>query len=348
MASPVFTYASAHGQIQYRDDRDHFERGLLRLLSLDQAAFERWVALAEDEPGEVLDRLRKGFAKLRPVEASRPANGGACGPYGRVGSVVHPAIAESPAFGVAADEARTLGWLVDASHAWVDVPPPYEEAYYEDRSRGAGGYGDYLAQAGWRLEKAARQVREIGAATPVRGGRALDVGSGYGFFRKALADAGFAHEGVEISAHARRVARETYGFETLADLADLPVQPSFHLVTLWDVLEHVPDPIDLLARCRQLLLPGGVVALKTPNLDCPEADVFGPHYHSLKREHLVYFTPRSLRECAGRAGLSVLDVGSVSHLLVGFVGAEQTRAWERAGRGADLVAYLTTNPSTPS
>lgn len=349
MVSPVFTYQSSRSEIRYDGERDHFERGLLRLLSLDRPSFERWVALSEAESGDLLDRLRKGFAKLRPMDARTAGERTGLGPYGLVGSVLHPAIAESPSFGVAVDDAGSLGWLVDAHRARVDVPPPYEEAYFEDPTRGAGGYGAYLAQAGWRLEKAARQVREIAQATGVRGGCAVDVGSGYGFFRKALADAGFQHEGVEISAHARRVAREIYGFDTRSDLGDLADrQGQFDLVTLWDVIEHVPDPVALLERCRRLLTPRGVVAVKTPNLDCPEADVFGPHYHSLRREHLFYFTPRSLGEFARRAGLSVVHLGTVSHLLVGFVGRGQTSAWEHEGRGADILAFLTTPSPDPS
>jgi 2-polyprenyl-3-methyl-5-hydroxy-6-metoxy-1,4-benzoquinol methylase len=168
------------------------------------------------------------------------------------------------------------------------------------------------------------------------------VGSGYGFFRKALGDAGFQHDGVEISAHARRVAHGLYGFDTDAELAQVVARAagSFDLVTLWDVLEHVPDPVALLTQCRSLLRPGGAIALKTPNLDCPEAEVFGPHYHSLRREHLVYFTPRSLVAVAARAGLATIEVASISHLLVGFVGREQTSQWERQGRGADIVAYF--------
>jgi SAM-dependent methyltransferase len=338
LVAHVFKYASPRGEIRYADGSDHFERGLLRLLSLDRAGFERWVALAEQASGSMLDRLREGFAKLRPIGGQAAGPGVSRGPYGLVGSVLHAAIAESPAFGVAVDEARSVGWLIDGGRTWVDVPPAYEEAYYEDPTRAAGGYGAYLAQAEWRLEKAARQIRQVGDATGVRGGKALDVGSGYGFFREALAQAGFEHQGVEISAHARRVAREIYGFETHSELDGLP-SGTFDLVTLWDVLEHVPDPVALLARCRDVLRPGGVVALKTPNLDCPEAEVFGPHYHSLRREHLFYFTPRSVRDVAERAGLSVLDVQTVSHLLVGFVGEAQTAAWEREGRGADLVSY---------
>jgi hypothetical protein len=87
------------------------------------------------------------------------------------------------------------------------------------------------------------------------------------------------------------------------------------------------------------LKPGGVVGIKTPNATCPEADVFGPHYHSLKREHLYFFTPESLTAVSARAGLEPASVETTSHLLAGFVGQPQLREWERDGLGADIVAW---------
>ena len=45
--------------------------------------------------------------------------------------------------------------------------------------------------------------------------------------------------------------------------------PSFDAITLWDVIEHVPDPLDTMRRVASLLKPGGVVMILTPNLGSP-------------------------------------------------------------------------------
>jgi 2-polyprenyl-3-methyl-5-hydroxy-6-metoxy-1,4-benzoquinol methylase len=169
------------------------------------------------------------------------------------------------------------------------------------------------------------------------------VGSGYGYFRRALQEAGIEHQGLEVSAHARAVAAKLYGMDT--DDGTLSARAAswrgrFALVTLWDMLEHVDDPTALLADVATCLRPGGVVAIKTPNIDCPEAEVFGPHYHSLKREHLVYFGVEGLHAAGRAAGLAPLHAASVSHLLSGFVGASQTARWAAALRGADLSVVL--------
>jgi 2-polyprenyl-3-methyl-5-hydroxy-6-metoxy-1,4-benzoquinol methylase len=339
--------ASPTGRLGYRDSQAHFENGLLRLMSLDAEEFNRWLELAErSEATEVLARLRQGWEQLRPTPP-RAASAGRLGPGpdGLTGRIWHPAIAESPSHGVALSDEAALGWLV----RWTgdefvreSDPPVYEEEYFEgDKLRG-GGYGDYTAQASWRLEKSALHVCEMRERTGLMSGRVLDIGSGYGFFRMALGEAGYAHEGLEVSEFARSVASASYGFTTHAGtLQDhwREWESRFDAVTMFDLIEHLQDPKRFLQHVARVLRPGGVVGMKTPNIDCPEADVFGAHYHSLKREHLWFFSVTSLAAAAAAAGLEPVHVTTSSHLLVGFVGAEQTRSWERDDRGADIVAW---------
>jgi 2-polyprenyl-3-methyl-5-hydroxy-6-metoxy-1,4-benzoquinol methylase len=342
------SFSSPLGQIRYDDTIDHFENGLLRLLALDKESFATWLRMSEQSAApDLLSRLADGFRAVRPSLGGALVDGPVePGPLAAAGSVWHPQIAENPGFGVARSSDGSWGWLVRAvAGRWTfeTTPPEYEQEYFEGDAKQAGGYGQYAAQAGWRLEKAARQLREIQAATGLGTGRALDLGSGYGYFRASLDAAGFSHEGIEISQHARTVAEGLYGFSTLAGTLDdygSELADRYQLITLWDVIEHLADPVRLLAQIRSCLVPGGVLAIKTPNLDCPEAQVFGPYYHSLKREHLVYFTPKSLEQAAHLAGLHTVDVSSSSHLLVGFVGSDETTNWAKTGRGADLVAYF--------
>jgi SAM-dependent methyltransferase len=334
------------GGLRYDDGVDHFENGLLRLMNLDREEFARWLELAgRSGQADPLERLREGWAQLRPPPPAPAAGPMGPGPRGRTGRLLHPAIAETPSHGVAVCDGPRHGWLVRREgerFVREAEPPPYEEEYFEGDKLRAGGYGDYTAQSGWRREKAARQVRELRTRTGLREGRVLDIGSGYGFFRVALGEAGYEHEGLEVSEFARRVAAHSYGLSTHPGTLDEhweAWESRYDAVTLFDLIEHLVDPESLLARVAHILRPGGVLGVKTPNLDCPEARVFGPHYHSLKREHLAFFSADSLTAMAREAGLEPLDVTSVSHLLVGFVGVAQTRTWEQRLEGADLVAW---------
>jgi 2-polyprenyl-3-methyl-5-hydroxy-6-metoxy-1,4-benzoquinol methylase len=335
----------AAGDLRYSDSRDHFENGLLRLMNLQRADFDRWLALAGEADGSALERLAAGWAELRPAPPQPPDGKVGPGPGGIDGVVWHGAIAESPSHGVALSIDRRHGWLIrwdGEQHVREIEPPVYEEEYFEGDKLEAGGYGQYTAQAGWRLEKSARQVREMRAATGLESGRVLDIGSGYGFFRVALAEAGYEHDGLEISDFARKVAEESYGFASFGGTLDDNWQDwaeRYDAITLFDLIEHLEDPDEFMRQVASCLRPGGVVGIKTPNVDCAEAEVFGPHYHSLKREHLAFFSPDSLTACAATAGLEPVDVATISHLLVGFVGEEQTQAWQRELRGADIAAW---------
>ena len=338
---------SPGGRIAYRDSRDHFENALLRLMNLDLEAFERWLQLAEESDAEeLLDRLSAGWTRLRPPPAPAAATGPVGpGPRGLTGRLWHAAIAESPSHGTAISDDGSYGWLVrwtGSEFARENEPPAYEEEYFEGDKLRAGGYGDYTAQAGWRLEKSARQVREMRERTGLESGRVLDIGSGYGFFRVALGDAGYDHDGLEVSEFARAVASASYGLSTYSGTLEEHWQQweaRYDAVTLFDLIEHLEDPVEFLRQVAHVLRPGGVVGVKTPNINCPEAEVFGPHYHSLKREHLAYFSVASLTAAAAAAGLEPAHVTTASHLLVGFVGEQQTRDWEQSGRGADIVAW---------
>jgi 2-polyprenyl-3-methyl-5-hydroxy-6-metoxy-1,4-benzoquinol methylase len=340
--------ASPGGAIGYEDTLDHFENGLLRLLNLDRAEFERWLALAEEADGNLLERLARGWERLRPfsLPAEVPAAGAIDeGSTGVPGELLHASIVESPGHGIAHAPSEAIGWLVrwDGRRFVRELSPPdYEEEYFQGDKRSAGGYGDYAEQAGWRLEKAHRQVREMCDATGLGSGRVLDVGCGYGFFRLALREAGFDQDGLEVSAFARQVAAETYGLETFDGVLEDHWRSwgeRYDAVTAFDLIEHLADGAEFLRQVAHCLRDGGFVGLKTPNLDCSEADVFGPHYHSLKREHLLYFTPRSLTAAAERAGLEPAHVTTASHLLGGFFGGDALRQWERDARGADVVAW---------
>ena len=129
-----------------------------------------------------------------------------------------------------------------------------------------------------------------------------------------------------------------YALRSLINLG-IAAEMKRKLVQVSELAENEQLPVRFLEQVAHVLRPGGVVGVKTPNIDCPEAEVFGAHYHSLKREHLSYFSAASLTAAAGVAGLEPAHVTTTSHLLVGFVGEEQTGSWERSNRGADIVAW---------
>jgi SAM-dependent methyltransferase len=139
------------------------------------------------------------------------------------------------------------------------------------------------------------------------GRRVLDVGCGDGRHLARDVAAGWDATGVDFSSiaveHAQRRGLDVRLGTIFRD--DLE-RESYDLIRVSQVIEHVPDPIAVLRRARELLVPGGRVHISTPNLGSPSASLFGPYWWGLDSpRHLVVFTPASLRAAANDAGLAV-------------------------------------------
>jgi SAM-dependent methyltransferase len=146
----------------------------------------------------------------------------------------------------------------------------------------------------------------------VTGGRLLDVGCASGLFLRGAADAGWQVTGVEPSERLCRRARAALqgrGEIHCATLEESRLQPGFDAVTLWDVLEHLAEPVTVLERCAGLLKPDGFLFANVPDLDSLEARLLGRRWPLLLPEHLNYFNRSSLRVCGARAGLRLVRFG---------------------------------------
>ncbi len=116
-------------------------------------------------------------------------------------------------------------------------------------------------------ERRSRQFRCFLDLLPERPGRLLDVGCGYGFFLKMAEERGWEAVGVDLDPKSIAYAKERLRVDALqGDLRDFHFpEGSFDLVTLWNVLEYDPDPLELLRQLRRVLREGGKVFIRTQN-----------------------------------------------------------------------------------
>ncbi len=148
-----------------------------------------------------------------------------------------------------------------------------------------------------------------------RRGALLDIGCGMGDFCGVASEAGFTVYGSEFSDTYAGEARSRVSFEKLyvGRIQEIPfANAKFDVITLWHVLEHLPDPLETLTRLRTLLNPGGIVCLEVPNVEQKRRR---PMYRSdledypvERLEHLFYYSSRSLHHACVRAGLTVVDL----------------------------------------
>jgi SAM-dependent methyltransferase len=141
-------------------------------------------------------------------------------------------------------------------------------------------------------------LQQAAKLTGTRTGSILDVGCGTGRFLAFAQAQGWDTTGLELCAE---VGRETAArlrcqvhlgsvFE-----ADLPKE-TFDVVTMFDCIEHLEGPVQALEICRQVLKPGGVLVVTTPNFQGIGRLMLGPEAVGIWPDtHIIYFGPRSLR-----------------------------------------------------
>ena len=170
--------------------------------------------------------------------------------------------------------------------------------------------GLYESESIGRSISALRQLKTIERyATPA--GRLLDIGCASGLFLRRAIDAGWKGEGIEPCKPFIPRALQVLGSEAQIHFATLQAAPvtkaSFDVVTLWDVLEHVPDPIGFLTLAGSFLKPGGLLFANVPNLDSIQARLLRSKWPLILPEHLNYFNLNSLKICGTRSGLHWID-----------------------------------------
>ena len=137
-------------------------------------------------------------------------------------------------------------------------------------------------------------------------GRLLDIGCSLGYFVESANKRGWSASGVEISPFAAEEARQMgldvhTGILEQCDFSD----SSFDCVTMWDVLEHVTDPVTHMAEVRRILKPGGLVAIGTPDIGHPLFRLKKQEWRHLKpAEHIFYFQRSSIRLLLQKTGFT--------------------------------------------
>ena len=136
-------------------------------------------------------------------------------------------------------------------------------------------------------------------------GRVLDIGCATGFSLLAASARGWKAEGIECSEFCVEYARSRGLTVHQGSLRDYPGRDeSVDAITMWDYLEHSPDPLGDLKICRSLLKKGGVILLSIPNVDSWSYRLLGKKWIGFKNiEHLYFFSRHTMAQLARQAGL---------------------------------------------
>lgn len=172
------------------------------------------------------------------------------------------------------------------------------------KDRYAGDYSlGYIAKVASKRKRAKKIVKRIFKFK--KKGRFLDIGSSAGFILEAARERGFEPYGVEISPHALRYAREKLElnvFDAYLEDAHFP-DDFFDVVTMYSLLEHLPDPHKLLKDVSRIIKHDGLIEIWTPNIGHRRARRMGREWQNIIPDHLYYFSLETLKKMLEKAGL---------------------------------------------
>lgn len=231
-------------------------------------------------------------------------------------------------------------WVPDGVQRFADGPSIYE---HETPIFLRDGRRDYY------LDETAKQAAGLKLRWVAQyagpGGALLDVGANFGFFVHA-ASSTYAASGLEVSRTAVQWARDHLGVElTLGSIEDglSRFDRMFQIITMFDVIEHLADPVGALRAVRGRLAPGGMLFISTPNAGSLTARMMGRRWHHYDlTEHIALFSADNLIRLLESVGFCVIArrrIGGrhyrVSYVLDKLEGlGRSSLAWRVAAWGA--------------
>lgn len=142
-------------------------------------------------------------------------------------------------------------------------------------------------------------------------GKLLDVGCATGLFMLEAKGNGFDVYGVDVSDYAVKIAKSRFGRKVKnSSIEQVSYKSgSFDVITLFDVIEHLKDPIQVLKKLGYYLKDDGIIVINTGDADSLLAKIQGKDWHYfIPPQHFFYFSKNTLTDILEKAGFKVIQV----------------------------------------
>lgn len=171
-----------------------------------------------------------------------------------------------------------------------------EYSYYDERE------AERFAQYVWT--KRIKIIRRF-----AKSGNLLDIGCAFGGFLKSASEY-FTPYGIELSEYAGKHAKSIFGDNIhIGSLEDHPFkQGSLSVITMIELLEHLPYPAKAIRECFRLLRSDGLLLIQTANMDGLQARLLKERYACYMPGHLSYFTKNNLINLLRREGFERIKI----------------------------------------
>uniref|UniRef100_UPI004047866A class I SAM-dependent methyltransferase n=1 Tax=Polynucleobacter sp. TaxID=2029855 RepID=UPI004047866A len=212
---------------------------------------------------------------------------------------------------------------VNCGHVFVWPPPSPQELakIYSDENSSIANSNGYTLLEDYREDpnvirsyfhkRQIKSLKKISTEFKNKEANILDVGCSTGMLLRVLKDEGYKNlAGFDISECACRLVEQEHDITCYSDLDNIP-DKKFDLIILFEVLEHVADPVFFLSALTKKLSPSGRIWVVVPNFDSPYARLFKSFWvWWIPPIHLQYFTRNSLVNTFTASGLNRESLGS--------------------------------------
>lgn len=188
----------------------------------------------------------------------------------------------------------------------------YQEEYFqlEKDKKKILGYRDYEQQKRFLISYFEKKLKQIAKLKGEKRGKLLDIGCALGYFLESAKKDGWEVVGLDISPYAVEAVRKggvkaVEGFLYEAGFE----RNSFDVITIFQTIEHDPNPVNLLSEIYRILKPGGILLLITPDQKGMLPTLLGKKWHGWQVEaHLFWFDKQSLQFALKKAGFRNIEI----------------------------------------
>jgi 2-polyprenyl-3-methyl-5-hydroxy-6-metoxy-1,4-benzoquinol methylase len=189
-----------------------------------------------------------------------------------------------------------------------DLAAMYTEEYFKNiDKKDSHGYTDYDRDKEPMRRAFVRALQKIESRT--QGRTIFDVGAATGYFLDVAKTRGWKTKGSEISQYGAEVASRRGHEMMYGDLPTMPNLPVVDAVTMWDVLEHLPDPRSFCKTINKMLPVGGIFVINTPDKMSRWARLLGKRWQLIvPPEHVHYYAPKNIKILLEQCGFEVVEI----------------------------------------
>jgi len=174
------------------------------------------------------------------------------------------------------------------------------QKYYKDLERNNRKQRYTYLNSNNKLDQIEKRTRKKG--------KILDVGCSFGFFLDAARQRGWSVAGLEVSKHAGEYARNRLGLwvENRTITEAKFEKKHFDVITLWYVVEHLPNPKEVLMYLTSFLKDKGMLVVGTPNVNSFRARIHRKKWF-IPPVHVLYFSPKTIGNLFKKCKLELID-----------------------------------------